>query len=90
MAKKETIKAVWKTKLMETKLYGVPSGKMAHAMICQNSRPEDSKYGDAAPEEGPCTEWVFTNPDVAAVLCSSCVQRLVSLNPNRVELDNKE
>lgn len=86
----KTTKGTWKSKMMETKLYGTPTGKMGHAMICQNSRPEESKYGDAAPEDGVCNEWVFTNPDTAAVLCSSCVQRLMSLNPNRVELDNKE
>jgi hypothetical protein len=87
---KATTKGTWKHKMMETKLFGTLTGKMANAIICQNSRPEDSKYPDAAPEDGVCTEWVFANPETAAVLCSSCVQRLMAITPGRVELDNKE
>jgi hypothetical protein len=52
------------------------------AMICQNSNPAETKYAYAAPEDGPCEEWVFCSHDSAKVLCSSCVQRSLSKSPN--------
>lgn len=53
-----------------------------HAMICQNSNPEESKYAYAAPEGGVCEEWVFCSHDAVKVLCSSCVQRSLHKSPN--------
>jgi|LauGreDrversion4_2_1035121.scaffolds.fasta_scaffold62744_5 hypothetical protein len=53
-----------------------------HAMICMNSNPAESKYAYAAPQDGPCEEWVFCGNDTAKVLCSSCVQRSLSKSPN--------
>ena len=48
-----------------------------------NSKPELSKYSQAAPEDGVCDQWVFTGTEIASVLCSNCVQRLMSFGPNR-------
>jgi|GEM_PF-1613967 hypothetical protein len=80
-SKKEVVG--WKTKMMETVHLGNKTGKMAHAMICMNSKPELSKYSQAAPEDGVCDQWVFTGTEIASVLCSNCVQRLMSFGPNR-------
>lgn len=80
-SKKEVVS--WKTRMMENVLLGNKTGKMSHAMICMNSKPELSKYGQAAPENGVCDQWVFSSPTSSAVLCSNCVQRLMTFGPNR-------
>ena len=67
MANKNPERIKWKTK---------GEGR-EYRMICQNSDPTNSKYPQAAPEGG-CKEWVITGPETSAVLCSSCVQRLMS------------
>jgi len=84
MASKKAATTGWKTKMMETSILGVKTGKMGHAMICMNSKPELSKYPQAAPEDGVCDQWVFSSVDSASVLCSNCVQRLMQVSPNRV------
>ena len=55
----------WKTKEKEGRRY----------MICQNSKPEFSKYPDWAPEVGVCDEWEEVGADTSAVLCSLCTRR---------------
>lgn len=75
----------WKTKMIPLINLGTDTGKMAHAMICMNSNPEFSRYPDAAPDDGVCDQWVYTNQDTASVLCSNCVQRLMQRSPNRVD-----
>jgi hypothetical protein len=84
MASKKEAGTGWKTKMMETSILGTKTGKMGHAMICMNSKPELSKYSQAAPEDGVCDQWVFTGVETASVLCSNCVQRLMQVSPNRV------
>jgi hypothetical protein len=84
MASKKEAGIVWKTKMTETSILGTKTGKMGHAMICMNSRPELSKYPQAAPEDGVCKQWVFTGTETAAVLCSDCVQRLMQVSPGRL------
>lgn len=87
-SKKEVVG--WKTRMMETTILGSKTGKMGHAMICMNSKPELSKYSQAAPEDGVCDQWVFSSPDSASVLCSNCVQRLMSFGPNRGSIQKED
>lgn len=58
-------KHVWKEKTVGRK----------RLMICQNSKPEFSKYPDWAPENGPCDEWVEVGVDATAVTCYKCTIR---------------
>ena len=58
----------WKTKTVGKHLM----------MIRQNSEPDESRYAEWGPKNGPCTNMVKFSSDVASVLCSDCVQR--SLN----------
>lgn len=88
MASKKEAATGWKTKMMETSILGTKTGKMGHAMICMNSKPELSKYPQAAPEDGVCDQWVFTGAETASVLCSNCVQRLMQVSPNRAPIEN--
>lgn len=86
----KTPNAGWKTKMMETSILGTKTGKLGHAMICMNSKPELSKYAQAAPEDGVCDQWVFSSSDSTAVLCSNCVQRLMSFGPNRGSIQKED
>lgn len=88
MASKKEAATGWKTKMMETSILGTKTGKMGFAMICMNSKPELSKYPQAAPDDGVCDQWVFASQNSASVLCSNCVQRLMQINPNRVSNEN--
>lgn len=66
---------------------GLVKGREVHMMICSNSSPEHSKYGDWAPEDGPCTEWVQCSVTSTAVLCSKCVQRTLTRFPRSSDND---
>lgn len=71
MAKIPKTKHNWKTKKEGKQIY----------MICQNSKPEFSKYPDFGPEDGevPCKEWSIVGNDTQAVLCWKCTSRSVNL-----------
>lgn len=58
----------WKTKEVEGR----------RMMICMNSKPEDSKWGDYAPEDGDCTNWTEVGHNTTASLCSECTARSVN------------
>lgn len=64
---------MWKTKEVKDE-----KGRITRTMICQNSNPEESKWGDFAPEDGPCSNWVEVGPKSTAVLCWECTNRSVS------------
>lgn len=46
-------------------------------MKCMNNKPDQSKWGDWAPDGG-CKNEVLVGMDVAKVLCSACTQRTVN------------
>ena len=54
------------------------NGTINRLMICQNSNPEISKWGDYAPEDGPCDEWVEVGHETTAILCHRCTMRTVN------------
>jgi len=64
---------MWKTKELTRE-----NGSKSIKMICQNSKPNESKWGEYAPEDGPCTNWNEVGPNTAATLCWQCVARSVS------------
>ena len=64
---------MWKSKQVINE-----KGRTIGAMICQNSNPESSKWGEFAPEDGPCKNWVEVGANATAVLCSDCTQRSVN------------
>lgn len=61
----------WKTKKEGNRIY----------MICQNSKPEFSKYPDYGPEDGevPCKEWEEVAKNTSAVLCARCTSRYANV-----------
>ena len=64
---------MWKTKTKTRK-----NGTEARFMICQNSKPAESKWSDFVPESGTCENWSEVGPKATASLCSECTQRSVS------------
>lgn len=70
---KELTKKIWETRERRRE-----NGSIQLEMICQNSKPELSKWSDFVPEDGICNEWVKVGPEVTAVLCSSCTARSVN------------
>jgi hypothetical protein len=44
-------------------------------MVCQNSKPNESKWADYVPESGVCENWSEVGPNTTASLCSECTQR---------------
>lgn len=64
---------MWKSKQVINE-----KGRTIRTMICQNSEPENSKWGEFAPEDGPCKNWVPVGETATAVLCSDCTQRSVN------------
>ena len=48
-------------------------------MICQNSEPENSKWGEFVSENGPCENWVPVSESATAVLCPDCTARSVNM-----------
>jgi hypothetical protein len=64
---------MWKSKQVINE-----KGRTIRTMICQNSEPENSKWGEFAPEDGPCSTWVPVGETATAVLCSDCTQRSVN------------
>lgn len=64
---------MWKTKEITRN-----NGTKKRLMICSNSKPSESKWGDYAPENGVCDNWVDVSEKAGAVLCSDCVQRSLS------------
>jgi hypothetical protein len=63
---------MWKTKEITR-----PNGTKRIMMICQNSKPAESKWGDFAPEGGVCENWTEVSPKTTASLCHQCTQRTV-------------
>jgi hypothetical protein len=63
---------MWKTKEITR-----PNGTKRILMICQNSKPTESKWGDFAPSDGICENWTEISPKATASLCSECTQRTV-------------
>jgi len=61
---------MWKTKEIAR-----TNGTKKRLMICSNSKPSESKWGEYAPESGICETWVEVGEKATAVLCSDCVQR---------------
>ncbi len=64
---------MWKTKEVTRE-----NGTKKRMMICQNSKPNESKWGDYAPEDGPCTNWNEVGPNTTATLCHECTARSVN------------
>ena len=56
------IKKDWKTKI---------NSKGERMMICQNSEPNKSKWGEFAPPGG-CTNFEIVGNNTTSVLCSNC------------------
>jgi hypothetical protein len=65
---------MWKTKEIKKE-----NGRVIRNMICQNSKPEESKWRDYMPDgEEPCKNWVEVGDTSASVLCWECTNRTVS------------
>lgn len=64
---------MWKTREVEVK------GRKVVSMICQNSDPKRSKWGDFGPENGLCGNWTVVGAKTTASLCSECTQRSVNI-----------
>lgn len=54
-------------------------GRTIRTMICQNSEPENSKWGEFVSENGPCENWVPVSESATAVLCPDCTARSVNM-----------
>lgn len=65
---KTVAESKWKTKDVNGK----------RMMICMNSNPEDSKWGDYAPEDGACEMWTEVGHKTTASLCWQCTSRSVN------------
>jgi hypothetical protein len=61
--------------MSKTKEITRKNGTKARLMICSNSNPSESKWGDYAPESGSCENWMEVGEKTTTVLCSDCVQR---------------
>ncbi|MDC1282505.1 hypothetical protein N8Z10_01010 [bacterium] len=64
---------MWKTKEVTNE-----NGSKRKMMICQNSKPELSKWSDYAPEEGVCSNYGEVGKDAVARLCWQCTARSVN------------
>lgn len=64
---------MWKTKEITRE-----NGTRAKTMICQNSKPELSKWADYAPEDGVCTNYTEVNVKAVSSLCWECTARSVN------------
>jgi len=64
---------MWKTKVVVNE-----KGRLIRSLICQNSKPELSKWAEYRPDEGVCENWVEVGNDATAILCSECTQRSVN------------
>lgn len=63
---------MWKTKEVARE-----NGSKAMHMICQNSKPELSKWSDYGPDEGVCNNYSEVGKDTVAHLCWECTARSV-------------
>jgi|DEB19_MinimDraft_2_1074335.scaffolds.fasta_scaffold65843_1 hypothetical protein len=63
---------MWKTKEITR-----PNGTKKRLMICQNSKPSESKWADFAPEGGVCENWSEVAHNTTASLCHECTGRSV-------------
>lgn len=70
---KKDLKTIWETRGAKRE-----NGTIRRLMICQNSNPNVSKWGDYAPEDGPCNEWVEVGEETTAALCWKCTARTVN------------
>lgn len=52
-------------------------------MLCMNSDPENSKWGDYAPRGG-CTEKVMVDGNVTNVLCAKCTMATTNLKKGHI------
>jgi hypothetical protein len=71
---KKSIESIWETRNSKRE-----NGSVKRLMICQNSNPTVSKWGDYCPEDGPCDEWVEVGEKTTATLCWKCTARTVNL-----------
>jgi len=55
--------------------------KEVREMLCMNSDPENSKWGDYAPAGG-CKEKVKVDQTVTKVLCWRCTSRTTNMKQN--------
>ena len=46
---------------------------------CMNHDPENSKWGEYAPEDGPCLETINVDERTDRALCWRCTSRSVSM-----------
>lgn len=53
------------------------NGSKLRKMLCINSKPGESKWGEYAPEGGVCENWSTVALDAIAVLCSECTERSI-------------
>lgn len=65
---KTVAESKWKTKTVDGK----------RMMICMNSKPDQSKWGDYAPDEGVCENWTEVSNKTTGSLCWRCTSRSVN------------
>lgn len=63
---------MWKTKEVIR-----PNGSKVKHMICLNSKPSESKWGEFAPEDGVCENWVAVSDSAIGILCFECTARSI-------------